>query len=93
MTESRLIASGTPSEWRCMVDSRRSLKVNLGYEALASLVRSEFPPDLTLAEIAQRWGTDLSPAHISALAFLEGESAEPPAGVGEHAPNVAKVQL
>jgi hypothetical protein len=35
--------------------------------ALASLVRQEFPSDLSLAEIADTWGENLSVEQIEAL--------------------------
>lgn len=43
----------------------------LAIEALVSLVRAEYPDDLSLAEIARRWGDGLSPDHRAALARLD----------------------
>ncbi len=40
---------------------------------LAILVRGEYPPDLTLAEIAQTWGDGVSQEQIEALGLFEAE--------------------
>jgi len=47
--------------------------------ALASLVRREFPPGYTLAEIAATWGDGATPEAIEALRRLE--AAEPLLGL------------
>lgn len=51
-------------------------KMELAVAALASLVREEYPSDLSLAEIARTWGPPgVTTAHIEAL-----ESVEPLGG-------------
>ena len=53
----------------------------LAAEALASLVREDYPSDLSLSEIARRWGVGLTPEHLAALAAIERE-LPPEMGLG-----------
>lgn len=50
-------------------------RLRLGYDALAALVRAEFPPGLSLAEIAGRWrpdfGADVTDEQVQALRDIE----------------------
>jgi hypothetical protein len=38
---------------------------------LAALVHEEYPPDLTLVEIAELWGLDVAPNQLRALKTVE----------------------
>jgi hypothetical protein len=43
-------------------------------DALASLVRAEYPLHYSLAEIAETWGEGVSPEQIDALRRLENQA-------------------
>lgn len=52
--------------------SRRT-RWRLATEALAVLVREDYPPDLRLSEIARTWGIGLTPDHLAALRSVESD--------------------
>lgn len=48
--------------------------LRLAFDALAALVREEFPPGMSLAEIAKTWPPkQITPEQVEALRALEGE--------------------
>ena len=65
----------------------------LATEALAALVREEYPSDLTLSEIARIWGVGLTPAQLAALASVESDlPTEMGLGVREEPSDVGEEQ-
>lgn len=70
---------------------KRHDRWRLAAEALAVLVREDYPSDLRLSEIVRTWGNRITPAHIDALRSVEGSLStevglslrEEPADVGE----------
>lgn len=73
-----------------MSRSGRTRQLELAVAALAALVREEYPSDLSLAEIARRWGHGLTTEHLAALAALDTEmrfsGPQEPIDVGEIEP-------
>jgi hypothetical protein len=83
--------AGSGSVWIDPPD--RLVTLELAVLVLAALVRQEYPDDLSLAEIARRWGHDRSPDHLAALAQIESDLAtKAPLGVGEKAIDVGEIQ-
>jgi hypothetical protein len=47
--------------------------LRLAIEALAHLVREEYPAEMSLADVASTWGGSLTPEHVEALRSVESD--------------------
>jgi hypothetical protein len=51
------------------------LTLERAVDALASLVKQEYPERYSLVEIAEIWGGNLSPEQVEALRYLENSAS------------------
>jgi hypothetical protein len=60
--------------------------LNRAFDALAALLREEYPPRYSLTEIAEQWGWQLTPEQVDAIRQVEQwRSTEPRLSISEQA--------